>query len=120
MIRRMDLFDFDEVNALLGLQRIAYSVEADLIGFYDIPPLMDTIQSLQSCNEVFYGYYREGELWGAISYTRQADEIASAASLFIQKSFVKGSVHPYWNMQWLSKTMHHDLSCQQDRKTHQR
>jgi len=75
VIRRLDLLDLDEVNALLNVQRLAYAVEADMIGFYDIPALKDTFQSLQSCNEAFYGYFRDGELCGAISYTRQANYI---------------------------------------------
>jgi len=75
VIRRLDLFDLDEVTALLSVQRLAYSVEADLIGFYDIPPLKDTIQSVQSCNEAFYGYFRDSKLFGAISYIRKADDI---------------------------------------------
>lgn len=120
MIRRLNLLDLDEVNALLNVQRLAYKVEADLIGFYDIPPLKDTIQSLQSCTEAFYGYFQEAGLFGAISYTKQADEIDICRLSFIQKHFVRVSVEHYWNTYWLRRTMRHGLSCQQVRKTHQR
>jgi len=90
VIRRLNLLDLDEVNALLNVQRLAYRVEADLIGFYDIPPLKDTIQSLQSCTEAFYGYFQEAGLFGAISYTKQADEIDICRLVVHPKAFRQG------------------------------
>ena len=37
-------------------------MEAELIGFYDIPPLKDTIDTIIQCDEVFYGYYADDVL----------------------------------------------------------
>ncbi|MFC4601932.1 GNAT family N-acetyltransferase [Cohnella hongkongensis] len=52
-----------------SLQHPAYRTEAALIGVADLPPLQDTIQSLQSCGESFLGCRNgEGELVGAVSY----------------------------------------------------
>ncbi|QSO54272.1 GNAT family N-acetyltransferase [Alicyclobacillus curvatus] len=90
MIRRLDLLDIREISALLSVQRLAYGVEADLIGFYDIPPLKDTVQSLQSCDEIFYGHFREGELCGSISYTKQGHDIDICRLVVHPKTFRQG------------------------------
>lgn len=71
MIRRLNLREPNEVQSLLNIQRLAYRIEADLIGFNDIPTLKDTIYSLQECKETFYGYFANTMLCGAISYTRE-------------------------------------------------
>ncbi|WP_442599805.1 GNAT family N-acetyltransferase [Neobacillus sp. D3-1R] len=38
------------------------------LAFLDIPPLKDTIESLQQCEETFFGYFLEEELCGVISF----------------------------------------------------
>ena len=62
----------ESLDSLLHIQRLAYQVEADLIGFDDIPALKETRSSLQNCRETFYGYFSQGQLCGAISYQRDA------------------------------------------------
>lgn len=73
MIRKIDLKNREEVFLLLDLQSMSYVVEARLIGFHDIPPLHDTIHSLQQSEETFYGYFIEGQLVGAISFKKIGD-----------------------------------------------
>jgi ribosomal protein S18 acetylase RimI-like enzyme len=68
MIRPIRLKTDDEINQLLTLQRAAYQVEADLIGFYDIPPLYDNAETLLSSHETFFGFYIDDRLVGVISY----------------------------------------------------
>jgi GNAT superfamily N-acetyltransferase len=68
MIKRINLKDTKAVDDIIELQRASYIVEAELIGFYDIPPLKDTVESITECNEIFYGYYIKTELAGIISY----------------------------------------------------
>ena len=70
MIRQIELDHRQEVLQLLSVQMAAYMVEARLIGFDDIPPLKDSVDSLRQSGEVFYGYFSGRELWGAISYKR--------------------------------------------------
>ncbi|MBC7872148.1 MAG: GNAT family N-acetyltransferase, partial [Chitinophagaceae bacterium] len=67
-IRRLDLQSDAEVQDLLALQLAAYEVEARLIGFEEIPPLQDTLETLQACDETFFGCFLERNLAGAISY----------------------------------------------------
>ncbi len=68
MIRKIDLEDERQVRQLLDLQIAAYTIEAELIGSYEIPPLKDTVATVQASNETFYGYFIESDLGGIISY----------------------------------------------------
>ena len=68
MIKRLDINNIETVKELLKLQIASYKIEAEIIDFYDIPPLKDTIYSLKTCNETFYGYYVDDVLAGIISY----------------------------------------------------
>lgn len=68
MIILLDLTQLDIANSILELQRASYIVEADLIEFYQIPQLNESLSSLQACQETFYGYYTEDALAGIISF----------------------------------------------------
>jgi ribosomal protein S18 acetylase RimI-like enzyme len=68
MIKKLDLKDIEIVKEVLNLQIASYKVEAEIISFYEIPPLKDTIKSLIECDEIFYGYYIDNVLAGIISY----------------------------------------------------
>ncbi|WP_032121132.1 GNAT family N-acetyltransferase [Clostridium amazonitimonense] len=68
MIEKLDIKDMETAKGVIELQIASYKIEAELIGFYDIPPLKDTIDSLQLCDEIFYGYYKNSTLTGIVSY----------------------------------------------------
>jgi len=68
MIEKLNLKDIETTKSILELQIASYKIEADMIGFYEIPPLKDTIVSLKECEEIFYGYYRNNVLIGIISF----------------------------------------------------
>ena len=67
MIRKIDIRNPKLAEEVLSVQIPSYKVEAQLIDFYDIPPLRDSVSSLQRCAETFYGFYLDGELSGVIS-----------------------------------------------------
>ena len=67
-IKALNLSDHSTARSLLELQRIAYQIEADIIGNNQIPPLHETLSELQSCGETFYGYFVEDALAGALAY----------------------------------------------------
>jgi ribosomal protein S18 acetylase RimI-like enzyme len=73
VIRLLDLTGPPTAAAVLALQRAAYAVEADLIGFDGIPGLHDTPASLRTSGETFAGAWRGGALVGAVSYRRAGD-----------------------------------------------
>ncbi|MFZ5354895.1 MAG: GNAT family N-acetyltransferase [Bacillota bacterium] len=68
MIRILDLKDEVVAREVLELQREAYRVEADLIGYDRIPPLVETLEQLKVCKEFFYGYFEENALAGIVSF----------------------------------------------------
>jgi ribosomal protein S18 acetylase RimI-like enzyme len=67
-LRSLDLSDLETATALLELQRRAYRVEANLIGFDSIPPLHETIEEVQNCGETFLGAFEGEGLTGAVSW----------------------------------------------------
>ncbi|WLV24149.1 GNAT family N-acetyltransferase [Aciduricibacillus chroicocephali] len=67
IIKEIDISDPQVAKEVLSVQIPSYQVEAELIKSYDIPPLNDTIKSLQQSGEFFYGYYINEELCGVIS-----------------------------------------------------
>ncbi|MFD3447547.1 GNAT family N-acetyltransferase [Microbacteriaceae bacterium 4G12] len=73
MIREIDIQNEEIARAVLGIQIPSYEVEAKLIGFFELPPLKDTVMSLQRSGETFYGYFVGEELAGVISYKRDGN-----------------------------------------------
>ncbi|MBM7651171.1 GNAT family N-acetyltransferase [Neobacillus cucumis] len=67
MIKKIDITNPKFANKVLDVQLLSYRVEAELIGFNEIPPLKDTVETLQQCGEKFYGCYINEELSGVIS-----------------------------------------------------
>jgi ribosomal protein S18 acetylase RimI-like enzyme len=67
MITLCSLEDDDTLSQIWRLQHIAYRLEAERIGFEEIPPLMDTFDTLRSCGETFYGWVEDGELLGSLA-----------------------------------------------------
>lgn len=55
MINELSLEDRDTVQQIWGLQHMAYPLEAELIGFTDIPPLLDTFDTIRTSGETFLG-----------------------------------------------------------------
>ncbi|WP_240315699.1 hypothetical protein [Sporosarcina sp. PTS2304] len=68
MIKKLDITKKATTDSVLQIQLLSYQVEAKIIEFDDIPPLKDTIETLSSCGETFFGYYVQEELSGVISY----------------------------------------------------
>ncbi|MDF9298002.1 hypothetical protein, partial [Geobacillus stearothermophilus] len=55
MIAELQIADEKTAAMVLRLQRRAYTIEAQIIGSTALPPLHDTIASLQRCGERFFG-----------------------------------------------------------------
>ncbi|WBQ04768.1 GNAT family N-acetyltransferase [Kribbella sp. CA-293567] len=68
MIRALDLTDLPTAERVLAVQRLAYAVEAELIGFDGIPPLHEDLAALRSSTEHWLGRYSDGELVAAVAY----------------------------------------------------
>ncbi|GAA0359413.1 GNAT family N-acetyltransferase [Bacillus horti] len=68
MIKRLCINEQKIAEQVLDIQKQAYRIEADLIGFDQIPPLMETINELKHSEEEYIGLYEEEELIGVLAY----------------------------------------------------
>jgi ribosomal protein S18 acetylase RimI-like enzyme len=71
----LDLSDDTVLRELWTVQRLAYAVEAELIGFDGIPPLHESLDDLRACGETFLGLYDEEGLAGAVSYLMEGSTV---------------------------------------------
>ena len=74
-LQRLDLTDRAVAEAVLAVQRRAYRVEADLVGFDAIPPLHESLADLQASNETFLAASVDGQLAGLVSWKRAGDTL---------------------------------------------
>lgn len=75
MIKKIDIGYKKNAEKVLSVQIPSYKVEAEIIGSYDIPPLKDTVETLQNCGEIFFGYFLDDQLCGVVSVKEDKDEI---------------------------------------------
>jgi ribosomal protein S18 acetylase RimI-like enzyme len=73
VIEFVDIALQPEAERVLELQRVSYQIEADLIDSILIPPLRETLEELQSCGEVFHGWFEGNRLLGFISHKLEED-----------------------------------------------
>lgn len=83
MPRRLELSDADTIRQIWELQRVAYAVEAELIGYDGIPPLHESPAELRVCGESFLGVDDEAGLAGAVSWTRPDDGTLNICRLVV-------------------------------------
>ncbi|GIP41131.1 hypothetical protein J31TS4_44110 [Paenibacillus sp. J31TS4] len=91
MISPIPVEDRHAALELLSLQMQAYLVEAERIGFPDLPPLADTLDALQSSEEQFFGVRMDGELAGAIAYTRE-ERLVTICRLMVSPRFFRRGI----------------------------
>ncbi|MEC0129205.1 GNAT family N-acetyltransferase [Paenibacillus pabuli] len=91
-IESLPLSDLEKLGQLWRLQHMAYRLEAEIIGFQDIPPLMDTMETLRNCGETFYGYIDEdGELIGAVAVAEEETNTLTITRMMVHpEHFRKG------------------------------
>lgn len=91
MIRKLDIEDNYKLEKILDIQKASYLVEAEIIGFYDIPTLKDTIETIKESEETFYGYYIDNILAGIISY-KYEEEILDIHRVAIHPNFFRRGI----------------------------
>lgn len=67
--------DAGTAQRILDVQLPSYRIEAELIGFCDIPPLRDTLETIQCSGECFIGYAIHDKLTGFIAYELIEDAV---------------------------------------------
>jgi ribosomal protein S18 acetylase RimI-like enzyme len=66
-ICKLNINQSETAEQIVRLQRDAYRVEAELIGCRNLPPLGEEVSDIATSGQLFYGYYRDGQLLGVIS-----------------------------------------------------
>ncbi|MEW9097136.1 MAG: GNAT family N-acetyltransferase [Clostridiaceae bacterium] len=91
MIKKLDIENKYILEKILDIQKASYLVEAEIIGFYDIPTLKDTIETIKESEETFYGYYMDNILAGLISY-KVEEEILDIHRVAIHPNFFRRGI----------------------------
>ncbi|PZD97368.1 GNAT family N-acetyltransferase [Paenibacillus sambharensis] len=68
MINLINHRDEQTAAELLALQMASYQVEADIIGYNDLPPLRENIRDIMESKEIYLGCSKEGRLAGAAAF----------------------------------------------------
>lgn len=90
MIKELDISQIRIATEILAIQRLSYKIEAERIGFWELPPLKETALDLQQSEELFYGYFVGTELGGVISVQIEAG-VLDICRLFVHPDhFRKG------------------------------
>ncbi|WP_338754535.1 GNAT family N-acetyltransferase [Bacillus sp. FJAT-52991] len=98
MIKELDITNRKVAEEVLNVQLLSYQIEADIIGFSDLPPLKDTVETLQPCGETFFGYFINEELCGAISIKIEKDMVDIHRLIVHPKHFRKGIAEKLLNI----------------------
>lgn len=89
MIERLNQHEEKTAKAIQKIQKPAYQVEAELMGFEGIPQLNESILEIQNSGEVFIGYI-ENDLKGFISYKEENGVIDICRLVVNPENFRKG------------------------------
>ncbi|AKF95011.1 N-acetyltransferase [Brevibacillus halotolerans] len=90
MITNLHVSDEEIAKKILNVQIPAYKIEAEIIHFYGIPQLKDTVETIRTCNENFLGYMLDEELAGVISYTVDQNHMEICRLVVHPNHFRKG------------------------------
>ncbi|ALC83603.1 MULTISPECIES: GNAT family N-acetyltransferase [Bacillus] len=90
MIKKLNATDKETAKKMIDVQLPSYKAEAELIGFYGIPQLNDTVESIMENDEIFIGYFFDEELAAFISYTEEQNEFDICRLVVHPNHFRKG------------------------------
>jgi ribosomal protein S18 acetylase RimI-like enzyme len=77
---------------VLDVQHAAYAIEAQLIGYPQLPPAHETLAALQGSGEELWLCEEAGELVGAVGLENVSDEELLIARLFVAPSAFRRGV----------------------------
>ncbi|OKP96594.1 N-acetyltransferase [Paenibacillus sp. P46E] len=92
-IMKLDLQDGDTLSELWSLQHKAYRLEAEIIGFHEIPPLLETRDMLSRSEELFYGSFDDhGDLMGAVAVLEESPGKLTVTRMMVNPDFFRQGV----------------------------
>ena len=75
---------------MLEVQHASYAIEAQLIGYPQLPPAHETLAALQGCGEDLWLCEEDGELLGAVGLEHADDELLIARLFVAPSAFRRG------------------------------
>ena len=90
-IRALEISNRAVAERVLELQRASYLIEAELIGFPDLPPMLETRRELAESGEIFFGAFDGDRLTGAISY-RLDDAVLDVHRVMVDPDFFRRGI----------------------------
>jgi ribosomal protein S18 acetylase RimI-like enzyme len=88
VLRLLDPNDDAVAAEIVAVQRSAYRIEADLIGFDGIPPLHESVADVQSHQLEWLGSFEGARLAGLIGWT-SADGVCDIDRLAVDPAFAR-------------------------------
>ncbi|MCM3595854.1 GNAT family N-acetyltransferase [Metabacillus idriensis] len=88
MIKHLNHRDYSTAEKILGIQIPAYLIEAEIIGFRDIPQLKETPKDIAASTETFIGCMLENDIRGVLSYER-GEEALNICRLVVHPGFFR-------------------------------
>jgi ribosomal protein S18 acetylase RimI-like enzyme len=91
MIQYLDITQRSVAKKVLDVQIPSYQVEAEIIGFNGIPQLNDSVESLMTSSEIFYGYFVDTSLAGAIAFVLE-DNVLDIHRLIVHPNYFRKGI----------------------------
>ncbi len=91
VMRPLDLRDAALAREVWVMQQGAYAQEAALIDFWDIPPLVESLEALRASDEQFWGCFVAGELAGVVASERVGDEV-EVTRMMVQATYARRGI----------------------------
>ncbi|AIQ49364.1 histone acetyltransferase [Paenibacillus sp. FSL R7-0273] len=92
-IVRLDLQDDYTLSELWSLQHKAYRLEAEMIGFNEIPPLLETREMLAAVKEVFYGCFDDNsDLLGAVAVLEETPGRLTVTRMMVNPEYFRQGI----------------------------
>ncbi|MGZ9587319.1 GNAT family N-acetyltransferase [Paenibacillus marinisediminis] len=93
MIEQLCIQDEEIARSVWQIQQTAYRAEAELMQFYDIPPLLETIEQLRESTETFYGWYNSSkELVGVVAVEMEAPRELRICRLMVRQDHYRQGI----------------------------
>lgn len=91
MIKKLQHKDLDTSRQIYSLFQLSYTVEAELLGANDFPPLKRPLESYLKSRNDFYGYYANNEIAGVIEIELTVNHV-SINSLVVKPIFFRRGI----------------------------
>ncbi|MEK7433703.1 MAG: GNAT family N-acetyltransferase [Cyanobacteriota bacterium] len=90
-IEKININDFKIASEILKIQKESYKIEADLLNYYDLPPLKETEEDLIHSKEEFWVYKIENKICAVISFILEK-EFLDIYRLFVSPEYINKGI----------------------------